>query len=134
MKILAQICDFVTPYARAAGLDLAGVYSIQLAVDEAATNVIEHSYGGDDRGEIEITCEIKKDCLTVTIKDHGMPFDLHKVPEPIVNVPLEKLRSRGLGVFLIRRMMDEVCYEYSKENGNTLTMVKCCNSTPSPRR
>jgi len=124
MQVLAQICDFVTAYAQEAQLDDKGVYAVQLAVDEAATNVIEHAYGGDDRGELHITCKVDDKCLTVIIHDHGRAFDPNRVPEPITDVPLEQLRSRGLGVFLIRRMMDEVCYEFSPAKGNTLTMVK----------
>lgn len=124
MQVLAQICEFVTAYAQEAGLDEKGVYAVQLAVDEAATNVIEHAYGGDDQGEMDITCKIDDQNLTVTIHDHGRAFNPNLVPEPVTNVPLEQLRSRGLGVFLIRKMMDEVCYEFSPTNGNTLTMVK----------
>lgn len=124
MQILAQICEFVTVYAEEAGFDERGVYAVQLAVDEAATNVIEHAYGGDDQGDMDITCKIDEQNLTVTIHDHGKTFNPNHVPEPVTNVPLEQLRSRGLGVFLIRKMMDEVCYEFSPTNGNTLTMVK----------
>lgn len=124
MHVLAQISDFVTVNAKAAGLDEASIYAVQLAVDEAATNIIEHAYGGSGQGDLEITCEVLDDNLRITLHDHGKPFDPEKVPTPVVNVPLEKLKSRGLGVFLIRHMMDEVHYEFSPNEGNTLVMVK----------
>ncbi len=124
LENLEKICEFVTEHARAAGLDECDLYAVQLAVDEAATNIIEHAYGGEDLGEIECTCEILSDGLKVTLRDHGRKFDPNDVPEPVVNANLEELKPRGLGVFFIRKMMDEVQYEFTPNNGNTLTMVK----------
>ncbi len=123
LKHLSAICDFVTEQARLAGLNDEQTYAVQLAVDEAATNIIEHAYGGKDRGKFKITCTVLAGGLRVVLHDHGRPFDPDSVPPPVCDVPLEKLKSRGLGVFLIRQAMDEVKYEFGPD-GNTLTMFK----------
>lgn len=120
---LEQICNFVVAAAQDAGLDDSAVYGVQLAVDEACTNIIEHGYGGEGKGEIECTCEVLSNGLKVVLKDHAEPFDPLDVPDPRRNLPLEEIRPRGLGLFLMRKMMDDVDFRFSPK-GNTLTMVK----------
>jgi len=121
---LEKISNFVTVYAKQAGLDDRQVYAVQLAVDEAATNIIEHGYRCSGVGDVEITCEPEADCLRVTLHDHAPPFDPDEIPEPVTNVPLEELKPRGLGIFLMRKMMDEVIYEFDADKGNKLILIK----------
>lgn len=124
LKNLETICDYVTHFAQEAGLNEAEVYAVQLAVDEAATNIIEHGYGMECPSRIDVTCEIIKDGLKVVIYDDAAPFDPANVPEPELNLSLEEIKPRGLGIFFMRKMMDEVIYEASADKGNTLTMIK----------
>jgi len=121
---LEKICDYVTECAQNAGLDDSETYAVQLAVDEATTNIIEHGYGGECPSRIDITCEVMNDGLKVIIYDDAEPFDFSSVPDPEINVSLDELKPRGLGVFLMRKMMDEVKYETDPDLGNTLTMIK----------
>lgn len=121
---LAKICKFVVQAAEEAGLSDSAVYSVELAVDEACTNIIEHAYGGEDRGDIQCICKITEKGLTVILEDQGQSFDPAKVPKPNMKARLKDLKSRGAGLFLIRKMMDEVDFEFTKEKGNRLTMVK----------
>ena len=121
---LEKICDYVTHYANQAGLTEAEVYAVQLAVDEAATNIIEHGYGQECPNRIDVTCEILENGLKVLIYDDAESFDPATVPEPEINVSLEDIKPRGLGIFFMRKMMDEVKYEASSDNGNRLTMIK----------
>ncbi len=121
---LEKICDYVSRYATDAGLDESEIYAVQLAVDEATTNIIEHGYGGDCPNRIDITCEVLPDGLKVVIFDDAAPFSPDSVPEPQINVSLDEMKPRGLGVFLIHKMMDEVRYQPSEERGNTLTLIK----------
>lgn len=121
---LEKICDYITQYANEAGLNETEVYAVQLAVDEAATNIIEHGYGEECPSRIDVTCEILEDGLKVVIYDDADPFDPASVPEPEINVTLEDIKPRGLGIFFMRKMMDEVKYETSPNQGNTLTMIK----------
>jgi serine/threonine-protein kinase RsbW len=121
---LEKICDYITRFATEAGLNETEVYATQLAVDEAVTNIIEHGYGIECPSRIDVTCEILKDGLKVMIYDDAEPFDPTSVPDPEVKVSLEEIKPRGLGIFFMRKMMDEVKYEASREMGNTLTMIK----------
>ena len=120
---LAALSDYVSKQAMAAGLDEKEVYAVQLAVDEAATNIIDHAYGGEDRGEIECTCTIRGTELTVTLKDQGDSFIPEEIPDLPVGVPLEKVSPGGAGLFLMKKLMDEVHFEF-QEDGNVLTMTK----------
>ena len=124
LKNLEEICDYVTHCANAAGLDESEVYAVQLAVDEASTNIMEHGYGRECPNRIDITCEILDDGLKVVIYDDAEPFDPELVPDPEINVSLDDVKPRGLGIFFMRKMMDEVQYEATPEKGNTLTMIK----------
>lgn len=124
MNNLEKICDYVTGCAEEAGLNESEVYAVELAVDEATTNIIEHGYGEECPSRIDITCEKLNDGLKVVIYDDADPFDPTNVPDPDINVSLEKVKPRGLGIFLMRKMMDEVKYESNPVLGNTLTMIK----------
>jgi serine/threonine-protein kinase RsbW len=121
---LETICDYVTDCAKRAGLNDSEVYAVQLAVDEASTNIIEHGYGQECPERIDITCEILEDGLKVVIFDDAEPFNPEAIPEPEINESLEDIKPRGLGMFLMRQMMDEVHYETTPDRGNTLTLIK----------
>ena len=121
---LEEISHFVIQAAEKAGLDDSAVYAVELAVDEAATNIIEHAYQGEGRGEICCSFEIIQEGLKVMLQDWGVPFNPLEVPEPILGAPLDQIQSSGLGLFFIRKLMDEVRFEFSIEKGNTVTMIK----------
>jgi serine/threonine-protein kinase RsbW len=97
---------------------------VQLAVDEACSNIIEHAYGGEDRGVIECSHRIRDGDLTIVLRDYGQPFDPAAVPEPDVEAGLEERPEGGLGLFFIRKIMDEVIFEFDSVTGNVLTLVK----------
>ena len=121
---LAAICELVTRAAESAGLDERGVYAVQLAVDEACSNIIQHAYGGEGRGDIECTCCPGDGELTVTLHDHGHPFDPSCVPVPNLQPTLDECTGGGLGLYFMRQLMDQVHFESMPGAGNVLTMVK----------
>jgi anti-sigma regulatory factor (Ser/Thr protein kinase) len=121
---LSTIGNFVGNAAQEAGLDETGVYAVQLAVDEACTNIIEHAYGGEGLGTIDITTIVTDDGLTVILKDSGKSFNPDTVPMPVTNLPLEEIQPRGIGLYLMRKMMDTIQFKFSETDGNVLTMVK----------
>jgi serine/threonine-protein kinase RsbW len=120
---LPRISEYVTHAARQAGLKEDQVYAVDLAVDEACTNIIEHAYGGEGNGEIRCSYIVNHDGLTIVLSDQGRPFKPKKVIKPKVTGDLKDVRPGGAGIYLIHKMMDEVRYEASK-TGNTLTLVK----------
>ncbi len=120
---LEQICKFVAEGATEAGLSESESSHCQLAVDEACTNVIEHGYGGEDRGEIAVTCETSRGELIITIRDQARRFDPGDVPEPKLNADLDDMRIGGLGLYFMRQVMDAVEFSYDHD-GNKLVLVK----------
>ena len=94
----------------------------QLAVEEAITNVIVHGYE-QITGKIVITFRITHRLAEVQIEDFAPPFNPLSIPDPDISVDIEDRKIGGLGVFLIRQVMDDIVYRY--ENGNNiLVMVK----------
>ena len=124
MKNLTVISDFITSVARKLGLDDDQTFALQMAVDEACANVIEHAYSGQTNGTISIHCQTLNDDVVVTIHDHGRPFDPQSVPRPDITAPLEKRQNGGLGLYLMEKLMDSVEWEFDAEKGNTLTLRK----------
>ena len=123
-EYLDEIRRFVGEIAREAGFSDKEIYSIQLAADEAASNIIEHAYEGITEGELECSCGMQDDRLVITMRDHGKTFDPSKVRQPNLKADLSRRQIGGLGVYLMRKLMDEVRYETKPGNGNLLTMTK----------
>jgi len=121
---LIIISEFIAQAARQAGLDERTVFHVQMAVDEACTNVIQHAYQGIEDGEITLACRRTDDTFVITIQDHGRPFDPTTVPPPDLGADLDVRRLGGLGLYFMHRLMDEVRFEFDAETGNTVTMIK----------
>ncbi len=123
-KSLAPISDFVVRSAEKAGFSLNEIYAIQTAVDEACANIIDHAYGGENKGGIEVHVKQIRNGIQIVLRDEGEPFDPSDVPSPDITSPLEIRKERGLGIFFMRKLMDKVIFEFSDRKGNTLTLVK----------
>ena len=121
---LDDMREFVGDFAREAGFSKKEIYIIQLAVDEACTNIIEHAYGGEGDEKVEIQCKFRNETMTILLHDWGNHFDPSSVPEPNLNGDLSERKIGGLGVYLMRKLMDNVAYETSPKMGNTLTLTK----------
>ena len=122
-KSLARIGGFVRKIAQNVGFEDIAIYSIELAVDEACSNIIEHAYQGEGKGSIRCTCSASDNTLTVILRDRGQSFDPSNITQPNLSHDLNEREAHGLGLYFIRQWMDEV---YFKTNGpeNILTMVK----------
>ena len=122
-EYLDEIREYVGQKAHAAGFLDKDVYSIQLAADEAASNIIEHAYEGNPDASFEVSCVFEKDRLIITMLDNGKSFDLTKVVKPDLKADLSRRKIGGLGIYLMRKLMDEVRYEVTA-SGNLLTLIK----------
>lgn len=120
---LATIRRFVEAASRDMGLEEQDMWDLEVAVDEACTNVVQHAYQGQ-AGDVEISIETVGDAVQVIIHDQGLPFDPQAVPIPDPCAPLEDRQPGGFGLFLMRQVMGDVEFEFDSEEGNTLTMVK----------
>lgn len=123
-KNLALISQFIVDIAIEAGFTSGDVYAIQTAVDEACSNIIDHAYGEENIGEITIIVKPSDDKLKIILVDQGEPFEPDDIPEPDITSPLELRKERGLGVFFMRKLMDNVFFEFSETEGNILTLIK----------
>jgi serine/threonine-protein kinase RsbW len=115
-----------------AGLGSRAVYAVQVAVDEACSNIMEHAYGGEGRGTIECTCRTTRDHLVIKLHDHGRPFDPATIPKPDLHADLAERHAGGLGLYFIQQLMDCVQFESTPEKGNTLTLTKRGETAAGP--
>ena len=123
-EYLDEIREFVGEIARTGGFSDKDVYNIQLATDEAASNIIEHAYENQPDGILDLSCGIRSDVITIILIDHGESFDPSDVPPPDLKADLSDRKIGGLGLFLMRKLMDEVHYESRPDKSNVLTMTK----------
>lgn len=107
---LSEIRDFVSANAHRAGMPSETIDNIILAVDEACTNIIKHAYKLSPQGEIIIRIDYDEAKFTVTIIDYGKSFDPDKVPAPDLQKYYREHRVGGLGMYLIKTLMDDVEY------------------------
>jgi serine/threonine-protein kinase RsbW len=106
-----------------AGLGEHEIFHCQLAVDEACTNIIEHAYGGENRGTIEATCDIRAGELIIALFDYGESFDPTAVPAPGPYLSIDDATIGGQGLYFIRKVMDSVHFD-CRPGANTLVMTK----------
>ena len=124
LENVPRAIECVTEWAQKAGFDERALYKIQLAVDEACANVVDHAYTGAEPGDIEVSCRLNDRLLTIRVRDWGEGFDLGGVKDPDLKAPLEERSLGGLGLFLVRQVMDEVQFTSDPEQGNELMMSK----------
>lgn len=123
-EFLDEIREFVGEIARTGGFGDKDVYNIQLATDEAASNIIEHAYEGVSDGVLDLSCGVEKEAIRIVLIDYGDPFDPSAIPMPDLKADLSDRKIGGLGIFLMRKLMDEVQYEPRDDKSNVLTMIK----------
>jgi serine/threonine-protein kinase RsbW len=134
LSSLARISNFVIEATAQAGLDDHAAWQVQLAVDEAATNIIQHGYEHDSPGEIELSWRVDGVQFAITLRDRGHRFNPAEVPPPNITAPIEEREPGGLGIYLMNRLMDAVRFEYTEARGNTLTMTKRIGPAAAPAR
>jgi serine/threonine-protein kinase RsbW len=121
---LAIIREFVTNVGVQAGLGEDDVAKLELAVDEACTNVIEHAHRGDISKDVVVRATFDERTLRIEVVDSGAGFDPARIPEEGVERLVAQRRSGGLGLRVMRSLMDEVSYEIVPGNTNRLRMTK----------
>lgn len=124
MKYLAALTSQVVEQAKLAGLSFDEIYDIEVAIDEAFVNILEHSYNGMSDGNIECTCRILPNGLEIVLVDTGCFFNPEDVPPPDLTSPLDERKSSGLGLYFMQQFMDKVVFDPCSEGGTRLTMIK----------
>jgi len=108
LDALPAIGRFISKAAKQAGLIDEDAYDVELSVIEACTNIIEHGYHCEGERKITCTWVILPRGIKIILKDSAFAFDPKCAPPPQIGVALEDLKRRGVGVFLMLRLMDEV--------------------------
>ncbi len=117
------MASFLKEIGREFELSVEDSFSIHLALEEALSNVIMYAYPVDEEHELELTVQYEGNGLVFEIVDWGKEFDPTAQPDADVTLSLEERPVGGLGIFLIKKMMQNV--EYSRVDGrNVLTLVK----------
>jgi serine/threonine-protein kinase RsbW len=123
LRNLAAIRHHVEETAITLGIDAGTICDLLLAVDEAVCNIILHGHKGKPES-IEIEIEHGGDRLIIRLRDNAPPFDPTRIPPPDLTLPLEQRAVGGLGIHLMRQVMDEVHHRILPQGGNELTLVK----------
>lgn len=109
-KHLAEVRNFVAKHAKEFGFKKQDVADIRLAVDEAYTNIIKHSYKNDEEKSVDIELGYDGEQFWISLLDTGEAFDPSNYTKPDVRKKIKEKKRGGVGVFLIKKLMDEVEY------------------------
>ena len=123
IRQIPQLACFVEAIAREASLSQSLALSLNLALEEAVTNVIIYAYPEGSDGLVDIEAFIRTGSVEFIVSDSGIPFDPTKTPPADINASLEDRRIGGLGIHLVRSIMDSVTYR-RQDGKNFLTMTK----------
>ncbi len=120
---LANIQEALEANAERLGVSTAMLMSLNLVVEEAFTNIVNYAYADQEQHTIAICINRNDQQLVITLTDDGQPYDPTQNADPDIELPAEKRQVGGLGIFLIRKIMDKVEYE-RKDNKNYLILTK----------
>jgi len=120
---LDKLCEQLEKFGQSLGLSKKSIFEINLALDELFTNIISYGFGDDDEHLIEVTITPQNETLCLCIEDDGVPFNPVDAKEPDLECTVEDCKIGGLGIHLIRNLMDEICYKRCGDK-NVLTLKK----------
>ena len=119
-----KVTDFVNDRLKRMGCSKRSLLQIDVALDELFSNICHYAYG-DAVGNVLVSVEElgDRDSVRITLEDQGTPFDPLAAKDPDVTLKLHERAIGGLGIFTVKRTMDDVQYEY-RDGKNILTVVK----------
>lgn len=118
-KVNAVFAEFAKTYA----LPEAVRRSLNIALDELLANELSHGMAGRDAGSVTVEVELDRERLTATIADDGPPFDPFRQAAPDTTLSVDERPIGGLGIHLVRELMDDVSYE-RRDGQNVVVLVK----------
>ncbi|MBQ8991306.1 MAG: SpoIIE family protein phosphatase [Prevotella sp.] len=124
MTEVARMRSFFFSVCREYGIDEETFKTLNLALEEWVANVINYAYPKGMRGHVEVTADVSDNVLTLVIKDHGTPFDPTQHAEVDIDAELDERSIGGLGIHLMRTIMDSMTYERTADGYNRLTLKK----------
>ncbi len=127
IETIPQLNEFIDSVAEEAGLDMSFTMSLNLALEEAVVNVMTYAYPEGTAGTVDIDIKTNGEQFTCVISDSGTPFDPTQTPDADTTLSAEERPIGGLGIFLVRQIMDDLRYQYV-DNKNVLTLTKTLNN------
>lgn len=124
MSEVGRLRAFFFSVCREHGIDDENAKTLNLALEEWVANVINYAYPKGMRGHVEVTADVSDDVLTFVIKDHGAAFDPTQHEEVDIDAELDERAIGGLGIHLIRTIMDTVEYQRTSDGYNRLVLTK----------
>lgn len=123
IETIPQLNEFIDSVAEEVGLEMSLTMSLNLAIEEAVVNVMEYAYPEGQTGNVEIEVTADQEWMTFVITDTGIAFDPTKKEDADTTLSAEERPIGGLGIFLVRQLMDVI--DYKREgNKNVLTLQK----------
>ncbi|MBL0144213.1 MAG: ATP-binding protein [Betaproteobacteria bacterium] len=131
---IGRIFEFTSGYFARQGVDPRLLPSVDLVVEELFTNMVKYGAAADPGTEVRIEMAKVEGGIEVTLTDFGVePFDVTQAPDANIDLPIEQRRPGGLGLHLIRRLVDSWGYEYRKETRESrITFRKTLAGKPAP--
>ena len=123
IETIPQLNEFIDTVAEKIGLDMSLTMSLNLAIEEAVVNVMEYAYPEGEQGNVDIEVIADDKWLTFIISDNGIPFDPTTQEDADTTLSAEERPIGGLGIFLVRQLMDSINYQ-RKDGKNILTLSK----------
>ena len=123
INTIPQLNEFIDGIGEELNLDMSLMMSLNLALEEAVVNVMEYAYPIDVQGNVTIEAIANDTYLVFIISDNGIPFDPTKKEKVDTTLSAEERSIGGLGIHLVREIMDSVDYEY-RDCKNILTLSK----------
>lgn len=120
LENLQRFLTSVSDCAKTEGLDQKRLREIELALEEILVNIFNYAYPGTP-GDVEVNCKAQTGQFIIEVMDAGIPFDATSLPVPDLTADLEERKVGGLGIFLVKKMVDEVNYR-REEGRNILTL------------
>ncbi|SFW18297.1 Anti-sigma regulatory factor (Ser/Thr protein kinase) [Prevotellaceae bacterium HUN156] len=123
VETIPQLNEFIDTIAETIGLDMSLTMSLNLAIEEAVVNVMDYAYPQGVKGDVTIDVAASDQWLQFIISDSGTPFDPTKKEEADTTLSVDERPIGGLGIFLVRQLMDTIQYDYV-DGKNVLTLRK----------
>lgn len=125
---IKTVTDFVNEQLEAFDCPIKVQMQIDIAIDELFGNIAHYAYNLSD-GNVTVKVEFTENPLTVLITfiDEGIPYDPTKQTEPDITLSADERQIGGLGIYMVKKLMDEIMYEY-KNGQNILSVKKILNA------
>ena len=123
-KNLTFVREYVSSAAKNVGFDELTIDNIIIAVDEACTNIIKHAYKNNPDNPIDVSITFDNNKFNIILKDKGKSFDPNTIPSPNMNEYFKQYKVGGLGIHLMKTLMDEVVYHSKPNEYNQIVLSK----------